>query len=96
MNEIERVCALAVEKQEKAYGKGSEETKITKLCETDDLYIIDFRTPGGKVIYGGGGLIVHKESFAIQHYCIPSFPKNIFEILDSAQEIEVPKKYKHK
>lgn len=97
MNKVEKACMVAVEKQKMAYGEDSEETKITKLLETDELYLIIFRTPGGKVIYGGGGCyIVHKENFAIQHFNIPSYPANIFEILDAAKEIEIPEKYKFK
>ena len=93
MKNLYKACAAAVARQEKAFGAESIATKIRKISETDELYIIDFYTEYESVVYGGGGLIVDKKDFSVDFYCIPSYPSNIFEIIGKAVEVEVPKEY---
>ena len=93
MNNLNKACAAAVARQQKAYGMNSKATKIRKIGETSELFIIDFYSEHDSVVYGGGGLIVDKKNYSVDHYCIPSHPENIFEIIDKAVDVEIPKEY---
>ena len=93
MKDLVKACSVAVARQKKIYGENSKSTKIRRIGETSELFIMDFQSDHNSVVYGGGGLIVYKKDFTVDHYCIPSHPQNIFEILDSAVDVEVPKEY---
>lgn len=93
MNILNKACAVAVARQKKAYGSDSKATKIRRIGETNELFIIDFYPENDSVVYGGGGLLVYKKDYAVDHYCIPSYPANIFEIIDSAVDVDIPKEY---
>ncbi|MBD9242705.1 MAG: hypothetical protein EGQ45_01350 [Clostridiales bacterium] len=93
MNDLKKACEIAIAKQKQAYGVKTKAIRISKIGETNDLYIISFYPASGSVECGGGGLIVYKKDFSVDHYCIPSYPKNIFEIIDSAVDIDVPREY---
>lgn len=93
MNDLKKACEIAIAKQKQAYGVKTKAIRISKIGETNDLYIISFYPASGSVEFGGGGLIVYKKDFSVDHYCIPSYPKNIFEIIDSAVDIDVPREY---
>jgi hypothetical protein len=93
MNDLNKACEIAVAKQKQAYGVKSKATRISRIGETNDLYIISFYPAHGSVECGGGGLIVHKKDYSVDHYCFPSYPKNIFEIIDNAVDVDVPKEY---
>lgn len=93
MKNLNKACSVAVERQKKAYGPKSRATRIRRIGETDELYIITFYTEDDVAVVGGGGLIVYKKDFSVDHYCIPSYPKNIFEIIDNAVDVEIPKEY---
>lgn len=93
MNNLNKACAVAVARQKKTYGSQSKATKIRRIGETDELYIFTFDSDHDSVVYGGGGLIVHKKDYSVDHYCIPSYPKNIFEIIDNAVDVDIPKEY---
>ena len=92
MNDLEKACLIAVKEWGKGFDANSPRTKIVQIKETDELYMFSFYAP--QVIYGGGGLIVYKKDFSVIDYCIPSYPLNIFEILDAAVEVEIPEKYR--
>ena len=93
MDSMKKACAIAVARQQKAYGLKSKATKIRRIGETSELFIIDFYHEQDSVVYGGGGLIVYKKDYSVDYYCIPSYPENIFEIIDSAVDVEIPKEY---
>lgn len=93
MNDLNKACKIAVAKQKQAYGAKSKATKISKIGETNDLYIISFHPAYGSVECGGGGLLVYKKDYSVAHYCIPSYPQNIFEIIDNAIDVDVPAEY---
>ena len=86
-------CNAAVEHQIKAYGSQSKTTKIRRIRETDELFVFDFFSDSDSVLCGGGGLIVYKKDFSVIGYCLPSYPENIFEIMDNAVDVEIPKEY---
>lgn len=90
---LRKACAVAIARQKKAFGTSSKATKIRRIGETNELFIIDFYKDEDAVVYGGGGLIVYKKDFSIDHYCIPSHPENIFEIIDNAVDVEIPSEY---
>lgn len=94
MDNLIKACAIAVSHQEKKYGRGSISAKIRRISETNDVYLFDFCTEGNVVIYGGGGLIVYKKDFVVDHYCLPSYPSNIFDIVDNAKQLDIPKEFK--
>lgn len=93
MDELSKACAVAVERQQKAYGVKSKATKIRRIGETSDLFIFSFFSEHDSVECGGGGLIVYKKDYSVDFYCIPSYPKNIFEVIDNAIDVEIPKEY---
>lgn len=93
MRSVNQACAVAVERQKKTYGANSKHTKIRRIGETDEVFIFGFHRDNDAVVYGGGGLLVYKKDYSVTHYCIPSYPENIFEILDNAVDVEIPKEY---
>ena len=93
MNNLNKACAVAVARQKRAYGSQSKATKIRRIGETNELYIFTFDSDTDSVVCGGGGLIVYKKDYSVDHYCIPSYPRNIFEIIDNAVDVDVPKEY---
>lgn len=93
MKKIEEACKIVIAMQKKAYGDNAIETQIKRIRETEDVYVFDFKKRAKQVVVGGGGLLVYKKDMSATHYCLPSCPDNIFEIMDNATDVDIPKEY---
>ena len=95
MKKLIEACKVAIEMQKKTFGENSVETRINRIRETDDCYLIDFQSRFKGVPTGSYGceLLVYKNDMSAIRYSPPSYPENIFEILDAAKEINIPQEY---
>lgn len=94
MEKIKEACRIVVAIQKEAFGNDAIETHISKIRETEDVFLFDFKKRTDKPLIGGGGLLMYKKDMSVIHYCLPSYPDNIFKIIEKATEVEIPKEYR--